>query len=80
MYKNNIDIFLEENENFERDLELSQKRYKLINEWDSDLPDLDSLGSIDIDLNKKHKATQNRSVRMREIGLQTSRKQTKDLF
>lgn len=80
MYKNNIDIFLEENEKFQEDLELSQRRLKLIDEWDSNLPDIETLGNFDIDYKKTKKTTQKRSYKISEINLKKSNKQTKNLF
>lgn len=58
MYKNNINISLEES-NFHRDLESSKKNLKLIDEWENELPNeltLDFNFELAIDIKSKKKS------------------------
>lgn len=77
MYKNDIDIFLEEND-FHKDLEASEKNLKLIEEWSAELP-----STLEIDLNfeltTKSKEKKSLNIPFSEISTK-KRKSNKHLF
>lgn len=78
--KNIADIFLEENEKFEEEIAKSEKRLKLINDFSTDLPDLDFVGDFDLTIPMQPKSSKTVKVKMKKHKLDKHRKSNKNLF